>query len=172
MLNKVLLKSCASVKYRNCFLSLPRRALSTKENDRRSHSDSTPEKTPSKKESGGEERKGQETTFINTWLDKIRGQSSSVSQASSADWLAENVPPPKHYATACTNHPLGKEYYDYENCELMFGPQDDYEFTGKLGRGRYSEVYRGVDLLHNEDVVVKILKPVRKVKVRREIDIL
>jgi casein kinase II subunit alpha len=42
----------------------------------------------------------------------------------------------------------------------------------KLGRGRYSEVFRAVDLLSNKDVVVKILKPVKKVKVRREIVIL
>ena len=42
----------------------------------------------------------------------------------------------------------------------------------KLGRGRYSEVFRAVDLLYNKDVVVKILKPVKKVKVRREIVIL
>jgi len=42
----------------------------------------------------------------------------------------------------------------------------------KLGRGRYSEVFRGVDLLQNKDVVIKILKPVKKAKVRREILIL
>ena len=54
----------------------------------------------------------------------------------------------------------------------MFQPQDNYEFTMKLGRGRYSEVFRGVDLLQNQDVVIKILKPVKKIKVRREIKIL
>jgi casein kinase II subunit alpha len=42
----------------------------------------------------------------------------------------------------------------------------------KLGRGRYSEVFRGVDLIQNQDVVIKILKPVKKIKVRREIKIL
>jgi casein kinase II subunit alpha len=42
----------------------------------------------------------------------------------------------------------------------------------KLGRGRYSEVFRGVDLIQNRDVVIKILKPVKKIKVRREIKIL
>lgn len=70
------------------------------------------------------------------------------------------------------NHPLGEAYSDYENIEVLFGPQDDYEFTMKLGRGRYSEVFRGVDLLQNKDVVIKILKPVKKLKVRREIKIL
>jgi casein kinase II subunit alpha len=42
----------------------------------------------------------------------------------------------------------------------------------KLGRGRYSEVFRAVDLLSNTDCVVKIIKPVKKLKVRREIMIL
>jgi len=42
----------------------------------------------------------------------------------------------------------------------------------KLGRGRYSEVFRAVDLRENKEVVVKILKPVKKLKVRREIKIL
>ena len=64
------------------------------------------------------------------------------------------------------------EYSDYENCEVTFGSQDDYEFTMKLGRGRYSEVFRGVDLIQNQDAVIKILKPVKKIKVRREIKIL
>jgi casein kinase II subunit alpha len=82
------------------------------------------------------------------------------------------VPPPKYYADACTNHPLGKEYGDYEKLEVLFGPQDDFDFTNKLGRGRYSEVFRGVDLINNADVVIKILKPVKKIKVRREIQIL
>lgn len=67
---------------------------------------------------------------------------------------------------------MGSLYSDYEDSEVLFGPQDDYEFTMKLGRGRYSEVFRGVDLLTNKDVVIKILKPVKKVKVRREIKIL
>lgn len=66
----------------------------------------------------------------------------------------------------------GADYSDYENMDCLFGPQDDYEFTMKLGRGRYSEVFRAVNLMENQDVVVKILKPVKKLKVRREIKIL
>jgi casein kinase II subunit alpha len=44
---------------------------------------------------------------------------------------------------------MEEEYSDYENSKVIFGPQDDYEFTMKLGRGRYSEVFRGVDLIQN-----------------------
>jgi len=64
---------------------------------------------------------------------------------------------PKHYADACQQQ--SSEYSDYENAEVEFGFQDDYEFVCKLGRGRYSEVFRGVNLLNNEACVVKILKP-------------
>lgn len=88
----------------------------------------------------------------------------------STAFLDENVPLPKFYANVCQEK--GEGYDDYENMECLFGPQDDYEFTMKLGRGRYSEVFRAVNLLQNQDVVVKILKPVKKLKVRREIKIL
>jgi len=106
-------------------------------------------------------------------LDKFTGQSSTASRKIADDeWLKENVPEPKYYADVCTTHPRGASYMDYDNFELLFAPQDDYEFTTKLGRGRYSEVFKAIDLLQNEDVVVKILKPVKKMKVRREIKIL
>ena len=42
----------------------------------------------------------------------------------------------------------------------------------KLGRGRYSEVFHAVNLLNIETVVVKILKPVKREKIRREILVL
>ena len=111
------------------------------------------------------------TDKFNSLLGKFTGQSTSK-QAEGDEWLSTHVPPPKFYANSCKNHPLAHEYYEYEKSEVLFGPQDDFEFTSKLGRGRYSEVFRGVDLLNNQDVVIKILKPVKKVKVRREIKIL
>jgi casein kinase II subunit alpha len=52
-----------------------------------------------------------------------------------------------------------KEYYDYENATIEFGFQDDYEFTTKLGKGRYSEVFKGVNLIGNNECCIKILKP-------------
>jgi len=66
-------------------------------------------------------------------------------------------PLPRQFADVCLSQP--KEYYDYEGSEVSFGFQDDYEFSAKLGRGRYSEVFKGVNLLSNETCVVKILKP-------------
>ena len=64
---------------------------------------------------------------------------------------------PRLNADVCSGQ--AKEYYDYENSQVVFGFQDDYEFTTKLGRGRYSEVFRAVNILNQESCVVKILKP-------------
>lgn len=47
-----------------------------------------------------------------------------------------------------------------------------FEIIEALGRGKYSDVYKGVDGLTKKFVVIKILKPVRKVKISREICIL
>lgn len=48
----------------------------------------------------------------------------------------------------------------------MLSAQDDYEVLRKVGRGKYSEVFEGVNVTNNEKCVIKILKPVKKKKVR------
>ncbi|KAL0381526.1 UNVERIFIED_CONTAM: Casein kinase II subunit alpha-4, chloroplastic [Sesamum angustifolium] len=58
-----------------------------------------------------------------------------------------------------------KEYWDYEE-------QDDYEVVRKVGRGKYSEVFEGIHTTSNEKCIIKILKPVKKKKIKREIKIL
>lgn len=50
--------------------------------------------------------------------------------------------------------------------------QEDYEIVRKVGRGKYSEVFEGINIKNNEKCVIKILKPVKKKKIRREILIL
>ena len=39
--------------------------------------------------------------------------------------------------------------------------QDNYEIIKKIGRGKYSEVYEGINTANNERIVIKILKPGR-----------
>ena len=42
----------------------------------------------------------------------------------------------------------------------------------KIGRGKYSEVFSGHNVSNNTPCVIKILKPVKKKKIKREIKIL
>ncbi|KAF8406227.1 hypothetical protein HHK36_008312 [Tetracentron sinense] len=65
-----------------------------------------------------------------------------------------------------------KEYWDYESLTVQWGEQDDYEVVRKVGRGKYSEVFEGINVTSNERCVIKILKPVKKKKIKREIKIL
>lgn len=50
--------------------------------------------------------------------------------------------------------------------------QDQYEVVRKVGRGKYSDVFEGVNVTNNEKCIIKILKPVKKKKIKREIKIL
>lgn len=54
----------------------------------------------------------------------------------------------------------------------MSSNQDDYEVVRKVGRGKYSDVFEGVNVLKDEKCVIKILKPVKRKKIKREIKIL
>eukprot|EP01147_Barroeca_monosierra_P011331 gene11331-3365_t len=49
---------------------------------------------------------------------------------------------------------------------------EHYEITCKLGRGKYSEVFEGIDTRTNKTIVIKVLKPVKKKKIKREIKVL
>ena len=63
-------------------------------------------------------------------------------------------------------------YWDYEIVSVTWGVQDHYEVIKKIGRGKYSEVFEGINVVTDEKCVVKILKPVKKKKIKREIKIL
>ncbi|KAM1048254.1 hypothetical protein ACFX13_028091 [Malus domestica] len=65
-----------------------------------------------------------------------------------------------------------KDYWDYESLTVQWGEQDDYEVVKKVGRGKYSEVFEGIHCTDNEKCIIKILKPVKKKKIKREIKIL
>ncbi|KAJ9540733.1 hypothetical protein OSB04_027239 [Centaurea solstitialis] len=65
-----------------------------------------------------------------------------------------------------------KEYWDYESLTVQWGEQDNYEVVRKVGRGKYSEVFEGFHCVNDEKCIIKILKPVKKKKIKREIRIL
>ena len=39
-----------------------------------------------------------------------------------------------------------------------YSNQDNYQLVRKLGRGKYSEVFEGINVTNNEKVVIKVLK--------------
>jgi casein kinase II subunit alpha len=73
---------------------------------------------------------------------------------------------------ADVNDTKPQEYWDYENYSIEWNSQDKYEVIRKVGRGKYSEVFEGMNTETNERCIIKILKPVKKKKIKREIKIL
>ena len=49
---------------------------------------------------------------------------------------------------------------------------ENYELIRKVGRGKYSEVFEAMHVVKDHKCVVKVLKPVKKKKIKREIKIL
>ena len=104
------------------------------------------------------------------------------------------MPLPSRARIYCdVNSTRAREYWDYEAHVIEWANQEDYQLVRKLGRGKYSEVFEGVNVsgaaaaaaassgataaAGSDDssgakVVVKILKPVKKKKIKREIKIL
>ncbi|KAI7867054.1 casein kinase II subunit alpha [Mucor mucedo] len=76
----------------------------------------------------------------------------------------------KCYADANTKEP--SSYWDYDALQVQWSSQDNYEIVRKVGRGKYSEVFEGINITNGEKCVIKILKPVKKKKIKREIKIL
>lgn len=76
----------------------------------------------------------------------------------------------KVYADVLASKP--QVYWDYENISIKWNLQDNYEIIKKIGRGKYSEVFLGIELVEGEKCVIKVLKPVKRKKIKREISIL
>ena len=60
----------------------------------------------------------------------------------------------------------------YINKEIKLGDISKYEVCAKIGRGRFSEVYSGIIKNTTKKLVIKILKPINKNKIKREVVIL
>ncbi|KAF8744499.1 Pkinase protein, partial [Rhizoctonia solani] len=73
---------------------------------------------------------------------------------------------------ANVNERLGPAWWDYDNLTVQWGTQDHYEIVRKVGRGKYSEVFEGIHIVNDEKCIIKVLKPVKKKKIKREIKIL
>lgn len=77
---------------------------------------------------------------------------------------------PKEFKDACAEQDE-PHYADYQHYNIEYGMSGDYEKLQKLGRGKYSEVYSGLDI-NNERVVMKFLKPIKREKLNREVKIM
>jgi len=73
---------------------------------------------------------------------------------------------------ADVNKSMSQSYWDYDHLEIVWNNPERYEIVRKLGRGKYSDVFEGYDTTTNSRVVIKVLKPVKKKKIKREIKIL
>ena len=59
-----------------------------------------------------------------------------------------------------------------ENFKIQWSKIDSYRVIQKIGRGKYSEVFSGLNVENQQKVCIKLLKPVRKFKILREVKIL
>lgn len=67
----------------------------------------------------------------------------------------------------------GKAYYDYNEYTIEYGEIDKYKITEFLGRGKYSQVFKGKEQKPpHRQCVIKVLRPIREKKINREIKIL
>ncbi|KAK7203464.1 casein kinase II subunit alpha [Myxozyma melibiosi] len=73
---------------------------------------------------------------------------------------------------AYANAQMPASYSDYESLHVSWGDIENYEIVRKVGRGKYSEVFEGVNLNGNDKCIIKVLKPVKKKKIKREVKIL
>jgi len=77
---------------------------------------------------------------------------------------------PRAYRDALLAFPAS--YAFHEEIPIPYGSQSPYEISTKLGYGKYSDVFEGYDVLRDRTVVIKILKPVRRKKIYREVKVL
>eukprot|EP00878_Enallax_costatus_P010839 GHUV01011319.1.p2 GENE.GHUV01011319.1~~GHUV01011319.1.p2 ORF type:complete len:197 (+),score=47.18 GHUV01011319.1:282-872(+) len=73
------------------------------------------------------------------------------------------------YSDAAQQQP--KEYWN-DVCHIEWGDQDKYEVLQQLGKGKYGEVFEGLNVKANQRCVVKIMRPVKEQRLKREIKIL
>ncbi|KAK7459865.1 casein kinase II subunit alpha [Colletotrichum acutatum] len=73
---------------------------------------------------------------------------------------------------ADVNQNMPRSYWDYDSANISWGVLENYEVVRKIGRGKYSEVFEGINVVNYQKCVIKVLKPVKKKKIKREIKIL
>ena len=85
-----------------------------------------------------------------------------------SDSSSDNKPVKNSEVKECHTEPCSY----YVNYQFDIGDIDNYIIESKIGRGRYSDVYEGKEKNTSLKVVCKILKPITKIKIIREICVL
>lgn len=75
----------------------------------------------------------------------------------------------REHAEAASLQPTS---YWNDVCDIQWGDQSKYEVMQQLGKGKYGEVFEGVDTQTNSRCVIKIMRPVKEQRLKREIKIL
>ena len=79
---------------------------------------------------------------------------------------------PKYYAHACEQIALEiPGYSESSNHEIEY-TQNTFKKLRQVGKGVFSQVYEGINALNDEKVAIKVLKPIKEQKIRREAKIL
>ncbi|OXV05198.1 hypothetical protein Egran_07034 [Elaphomyces granulatus] len=99
---------------------------------------------------------------------------------------------------ADVNEHMPRSYWDYDSVNISWGVSENYEVVRKIGnpssvvigislhreflmlisatftvgRGKYSEVFEGINIANYQKCAIKVLKPVKKKIIKREIKIL
>ncbi|XP_049848766.1 uncharacterized protein LOC126316714 [Schistocerca gregaria] len=74
------------------------------------------------------------------------------------------------YADVNKNRP--SSYWNYAALKVEWGNIDNYEVIKRIGRGKYSDVFEGINVVSNKKCIIKVLKPTKNKKIRREIKVL
>ena len=77
---------------------------------------------------------------------------------------------PKRYSDVNGKRP--REYWDYENYRVDWSLPHNYEVVRRAGRGKYSDVFEGIDITKNQKCIIKVLKPVKQKKISKEVKVL
>ena len=63
-------------------------------------------------------------------------------------------------------------FFFFSICHFFFFARWSMLMVSMIGRGKYSEVFEGINVVNYQKCVIKVLKPVKKKKIKREIKIL
>ena len=78
---------------------------------------------------------------------------------------------PKMYVNICKEMP--PDYADYnQTFSITYGRIDDYEIIRRISCCKYSEIYEGIRDNDDVKVAIKVLKPIKIEKIKREVKIM